>query len=94
MVDLSGQGIAPTGIKENPSAIPDEFALRGPYPNPFNPVTTFKVELPVASWVTLEVYDTSGRSLGFVLDGWRSTGTLAAERRWWSAEADRTGNPV
>ncbi len=73
-VDLSGQGIAPTGIKENPSAIPDEFALRGPYPNPFNPVTRFKIELPVASWVTLEIFDIGGRSLGFAVDGWRSAG--------------------
>jgi uncharacterized delta-60 repeat protein len=63
------------GVENDPStAIPDEFALRGPYPNPFNPVTTFKIELPVASWVTLEIFDVSGRSLGFVVDGWRSAG--------------------
>ncbi len=64
-----------TGIEyDNNSQIPDEFSLQSPYPNPFNPVTTFKVELPVASWVTLEIFDVSGRSLGFVLDGWRSAG--------------------
>jgi hypothetical protein len=64
-----------TGIEyETNRQIPDEFCLQSPYPNPFNPLTTFKVELPVASWVTLEIFDVSGRSLGFVLDGWRSAG--------------------
>ncbi|TKJ38515.1 hypothetical protein CEE37_12160 [candidate division LCP-89 bacterium B3_LCP] len=54
--------------------IPTEYILYYPYPNPFNPVTTFKIELPVASWVTLEIYDVSGRSLGIVIDDWRLAG--------------------
>ena len=64
-----------TGIEnETNRQIPDEFCFQSPYPNPFNPMTTFKIELPVASLVTLEIFDVSGRSLGFVLDGWRSAG--------------------
>jgi hypothetical protein len=64
-----------TGIEyDSNRPTPDEFCLQSPYPNPFNPVTTFKIELPAASWVTLEIYDVSGRSRGFVVDGWRSAG--------------------
>jgi hypothetical protein len=64
------------GVGNDPSsAIPDEFALRGPYPNPFNPVTTFKIELPVASWVTLQVYDIGGRLIESPLqDAWKQAG--------------------
>jgi hypothetical protein len=36
-------------------ALPAAFALSGPYPNPFNPVTTFNIELPAASRVSLAV---------------------------------------
>lgn len=63
------------GIESNfDRQIPAEFCMHSPYPNPFNPVTTFKVELPVVSWVRLEIFDIGGRPLGFVVDGWRSAG--------------------
>jgi uncharacterized delta-60 repeat protein len=52
------------GIEDDPSsAIPIEFSLKRPYPNPFNPVTTFKLELPVGSWVKLEVFNLGGRAV-------------------------------
>jgi hypothetical protein len=39
---------------------PAAFALQGTYPDPFNPVTTFSIELPIASRVILEVYNVRG----------------------------------
>jgi hypothetical protein len=54
--------------------VPHRFCLQSPYPNPFNPVTTFKVELPMASWVILEIFDIGGRLLGIILDDWRAAG--------------------
>ncbi|MFB0516914.1 MAG: carboxypeptidase regulatory-like domain-containing protein [Candidatus Neomarinimicrobiota bacterium] len=41
--------------------IPEEYALRANYPNPFNPNTTIVYELPEASAVTLKVYDLTGK---------------------------------
>jgi hypothetical protein len=41
--------------------LPDDFALRGPYPNPFNPQTSMQIDLPRAQEVSLEVYDLTGR---------------------------------
>jgi hypothetical protein len=43
------------------SEIPSEFALLGNHPNPFNPSTTITFQLPVASEVTLTVFDINGR---------------------------------
>jgi hypothetical protein len=42
-------------------AAPDEYALLGNYPNPFNPSTTISYKVPVKSPVSLKVYDISGR---------------------------------
>ncbi|MCX6640462.1 MAG: T9SS type A sorting domain-containing protein [bacterium] len=44
--------------------IPDKYKLCPPFPNPFNPTTTIRFGLPVASRVTLELFDISGRAVG------------------------------
>ena len=72
-VELLGHGEA-LGVSDPVSSLPEEFALRGPYPNPFNPVTTFKIELPVAGWAKLEIYNISGKSVATALEGWCAAG--------------------
>jgi len=47
--------------------IPHEFALKGPYPNPFNPQTSFQIELPSPQNVRLEVFDLTGRLVDQIL---------------------------
>ncbi|MCX6639594.1 MAG: C10 family peptidase [bacterium] len=51
-----------------------EFTLNQNYPNPFNPTTTLHYELPAASQVTLKVYDTSGRLVTTLVNGYRQAG--------------------
>ncbi|MFH1734656.1 MAG: T9SS type A sorting domain-containing protein, partial [bacterium] len=41
-----------------------DFKVLGAYPNPFNPTTTITFDLPVASTVTLNVFDINGRNVG------------------------------
>jgi hypothetical protein len=48
--------------------IPEEYALHQNFPNPFNPSTTIKFDLPEASRVTMTVYDVLGRRL-FLANG-------------------------
>jgi len=43
-------------------------------PNPFNPVTVLRYELPDASFVKVGVYDISGRSVAELANGWRGAG--------------------
>jgi hypothetical protein len=53
---------------------PAEYALQPASPNPFNPTTTLSFKLPDAGFVTLAVYDVSGRMVAELIDGWRNAG--------------------
>jgi photosystem II stability/assembly factor-like uncharacterized protein len=48
--------------------IPAVFSLSQNYPNPFNPLTVISCQVPVASWVRLEVFDILGRKAATLLD--------------------------
>jgi hypothetical protein len=43
--------------------VPSVFALGGNYPNPFNPQTTLRLDLPEAAHVTVALYDVLGRQV-------------------------------
>jgi len=43
------------------AGLPEAFALRGNYPNPFNPTTTITFDLPEAAEVHIRVFDLLGR---------------------------------
>jgi hypothetical protein len=43
-------------------------------PNPFNATTVASFKLQVASHVSLKVYDTAGRLVAILVDGWRDAG--------------------
>ena len=62
-VDLNGtrKNLAEISVKVN--SIPMEFSLSQNFPNPFNPVTTIKYEIPEKSFVSLIVYDINGREI-------------------------------
>jgi len=60
-------------VSTNPSLTPDEFDISA-HPNPFNPTTVISYKLPAASHVSLQVYDTSGRLVATLVDGWREAG--------------------
>jgi hypothetical protein len=43
--------------------LPTEFALHGNYPNPFNPTTNIRFDLPQSADVRVEMYDILGRQV-------------------------------
>jgi len=49
-------------------SLPTAFALYGNYPNPFNPLTTIKFDLPRDGHVALRIYDLSGRAVRTLAD--------------------------
>jgi hypothetical protein len=48
-------------IETEDGLIPDEFALRDNYPNPFNPTTTIAFDVPKTSDISLKIYSINGR---------------------------------
>jgi hypothetical protein len=48
--------------------IPAQFALKGNYPNPFNPLTNIAFDLPADNSVSMAVYSISGRKIADLID--------------------------
>lgn len=57
------EGVTGNSPKESTANIPTEFALAQNYPNPFNPSTTINYELPASNFVTLKIYDLTGKEV-------------------------------
>jgi parallel beta-helix repeat protein len=55
-------------VDEQRGYLPDNFALKGNYPNPFNPVTVIPFTLPMQADVLIEVFDISGRRVARLTD--------------------------
>jgi len=49
--------------------VPEAVALAQNFPNPFNPRTTIRVELPEAHRLAVKVYDLLGREIAVLADG-------------------------
>ncbi len=65
-------------VKSKPSAsLPEAFALHGAAPNPFNPSTTIKYDLPQAVDVTLVIFDMLGRRVRTLVDQHQPAGRYA-----------------
>ncbi|MBD3225891.1 MAG: T9SS type A sorting domain-containing protein [Caldithrix sp.] len=55
--------------------LPEKIKLHPNYPNPFNPQTTINFSLPEAGHVQLSVYDTNGRLVQTLINGYKTAGT-------------------
>ncbi|MFA5012898.1 MAG: Omp28-related outer membrane protein [Ignavibacteria bacterium] len=67
-----------TGIN-NAEETPLNFELGQNYPNPFNPVTNIKFSIPKDGYVSLKIYDISGKLVATYLDGHVKAGKYNAE---------------
>jgi hypothetical protein len=59
-------------------ALPMQSALHPARPNPFNPTTAISYQLSADSFVSLRVYDTAGRRVSELVNGWREAGSHEA----------------
>jgi len=83
--------MAPPFAFEEPGDAPATFALRPVAPNPFNPVTVIRYEVPApGARVRIAVYDVAGRRVADLVDEQKGPGHYAV--RWDGTE--RRGGQV
>jgi hypothetical protein len=71
-----------TGLEAG-SEIPEAYALRPNYPNPFNPSTQIEFSVPEATDVRITVFDVSGKEVDVLVDSHVGAGTYQLT---WQAE--------
>lgn len=85
-----GVGGAPVDVGEDGMAI-QAVVLGANQPNPFQAVTWFSFALPEAGWVTLDVFDVSGRRVATPVDAGYGAGW---HRVAWTADDAQGGTLV
>jgi uncharacterized delta-60 repeat protein len=69
-----------TGIAaDNHNSLPADFSLLTNYPNPFNPVTTIRYQLPQSGWTIVKVFDLAGQEIQTLVDGSQAQGEHQVE---------------
>lgn len=69
----------PIGIKQISSELPSVYELSQNYPNPFNPSTKINFSVPKAGFVTLKVFDVTGREVSNLVNRNLSAGKFEFE---------------
>jgi len=71
-------------------SIPKEYHLSQNFPNPFNPITQIRYELPEAGFVTIKIYDIMGREVRSLVNREMNPGYYTTI---WDTR-NNNGNPV
>jgi len=72
--DLETWNIEATSLNDGGNSHPETCDLFKVYPNPFNPTTTIRYDLPSQSHAMLKICDITGRTITTLEDEWQSTG--------------------
>jgi len=81
-------GSATSVAREEYPAVPVVSGLRQNYPNPFNPTTSISFTVASTSFVTLAVFDVTGRAVASIVSEELPAGTYV---RRWNAEGCASG---
>lgn len=68
-----------TGLANKPGCVAAEFTLAQNFPNPFNPCTTIRYNVPRFENVTLIIYDVLGRKIETLVDKNQPAGQYAIQ---------------
>jgi hypothetical protein len=78
-----------TSVSDHPVAgIPTSYRLYQNFPNPFNPATIIKFDIPQAGFCTLKVFDITGREVAALINSELEPGSYAIP---WNAEKLSSG---
>jgi len=81
-------GAPKRGAGADVASVPETFVLEGNYPNPFNPETVIRFEMPEGAYVRLVVYNAMGREVARLVDQPMSAGTYSVT---WDASGLPSG---
>jgi len=70
--------------------IPEEYKLYNNFPNPFNPRTIIRYEIPTSCSVELSIYNQLGQKVYTLVNKWQTAGTYQVV---WDGKDDQ-GQPV
>ena len=79
-----------SSLSTDPESIPEKFRLYSAYPNPFNPLTTIRFGIPVATLNTtsLQIYDITGRRVETLINTFFNPGEYEIS---WDASHHASG---
>ena len=77
-----------TGILSSNGELPTEYYLSPAYPNPFNPSTNISFSLPERAYVSLKLFDVTGREVAAIVSEQMSAGSHS---RTWNAAGMSSG---
>ncbi len=80
----------PVGVDNRSETLPQGFALEQYVPNPFNPVTTLRYDLPEDVLVNVTIYDMMGRVVSTLVSSQQNAGYKSIQ---WNA-TNNHGKPV
>jgi hypothetical protein len=66
---------ASTLVQDDLAIMPKDLILYSNYPNPFNPSTTIRFDIPQTGNVNLAIYDINGRLISTLIDGDMAAGS-------------------
>ena len=76
----------PVGVDNRSETLPQGFALEQNFPNPFNPFTTLRYDLPEDSFVNITIYAMMGRQVKTLINGLQTSGYKTVQ---WDATNDK-----
>jgi hypothetical protein len=81
---MTVMGVSPNDV------VPETFTLYPAYPNPFNPTTNIRYDLPENALVNITIYDMMGRIVSNLVSSQQTAGYKSTQ---WNA-TNNAGSPV
>lgn len=78
----------PIGIVPISGNVPEKYMLYQNFPNPFNPVTNIKFDLPKRTMIELKIFDLTGGVVETIANGEIEAGSYSVD---WNASSNASG---